>query len=284
MDELGLTEHVLPELHALHGVEQNRYHHLDVHGHTLEVLDEAIELERDPAPHVGDELAAARAGLPRRAAGRRADPRDALRFGALLHDAAKPQTRDGHREASSRSSATTDRARTIARDVLTRLRTSERLRAHVAALARHHLRLGFLVHEQPLDRRAVYSYLRRRAPVAVDVTLLSIADRLATRGRKADEAIAKHLDLARVLLGEALDVARRAAHEPLVRGDELAAALGIAPGPRLGELLAAIEEARFAGEVSTRAPRRSISRGPCSGPVDHGPLDCVPADRRQRDA
>jgi poly(A) polymerase/tRNA nucleotidyltransferase (CCA-adding enzyme) len=38
-----------------------------------------------------------------------------------------------------------------------------------------------------------------------------------------------------------------------VPGDELAAELGIRPGPRLGELLRAIEEDRYAGEISTRA-------------------------------
>ncbi|HEY6760705.1 MAG TPA: hypothetical protein VI318_14505, partial [Baekduia sp.] len=35
MDVLGLTPHVLPELSALRGVEQNHYHHLDVHDHTI---------------------------------------------------------------------------------------------------------------------------------------------------------------------------------------------------------------------------------------------------------
>ena len=44
--------------------------------------------------------------------------------------------------------------------MLTRLRASERLREHVAALTRNHLRLGFLVHEMPLGRRAIYRYLR----------------------------------------------------------------------------------------------------------------------------
>ena len=44
-----------------------------------------------------------------------------------------------------------------------------------------------------------------------------------------------------------------------MRGDELAAALGIEPGPRLGRLLAAIDEARFAGEVP---PRGDASRSP----------------------
>ena len=46
MDELGLTAVVLPELAALRGVEQNVFHHRDVHGHTLEVL-EAVALARD---------------------------------------------------------------------------------------------------------------------------------------------------------------------------------------------------------------------------------------------
>ncbi len=35
-------------------------------------------------------------------------------------------------------------------------------------------------------------------------------------------------------------------------GDELAAELGIRPGPELGELLRTLEEDRFAGEISTR--------------------------------
>ena len=50
MDELELVDAVLPELTALRGVEQNPYHHRDVHGHTLEVLQASIDLERDPAP------------------------------------------------------------------------------------------------------------------------------------------------------------------------------------------------------------------------------------------
>ncbi len=44
LDELGATAVVLPELEALQGVEQSRFHHLDVYGHTLEVLDRTIEL------------------------------------------------------------------------------------------------------------------------------------------------------------------------------------------------------------------------------------------------
>ena len=144
--------------------------------------------------------------------------------------------------------------------MLGRLRASERLRAHVAGLTRHHLRLGFLVHERPLSPRDVYGYLVRTGPVAADVTLLSVADRLATRGHKAQESIDKHLDLARELLPQALDWHAGGGPQPLVRGDELASELGIEPGPEVGRLLEGLREAQFAGEVTTREGALELAR------------------------
>ncbi|HWI74830.1 MAG TPA: HD domain-containing protein [Baekduia sp.] len=253
MDSLGLTPHVLPELSALEGVEQNRYHHLDVHDHTLEVLAETVALERDPAAVLGDEAlgAALRAHLAEPFSDG-IDRGAALRFGALLHDAAKPDTQAFHEDGTVLGfPGHADLGADMARAALTRLRASEKLRQHVALLARHHLGLGYLVHKAPLDRRTIHQYLTKTTPVEVDVSLLSIADRLATRGRKADQAIAKHLEVARVVLPEALAFAAWRAQPPLIRGDELARALGVKPGPGLGALLAAIDEARYAGEIAT---------------------------------
>ena len=177
----------------------------------------------------------------------------ALRFGALLHDVAKPVTRAvtdagrvtfmGHDREGAR----------VAREVLTRLRASERMRAHVAALARHHLRVGLP---------------RPRAPALAPAGLpLPGGDRPGGGGRDdpldaptgSPRAGARPRRRSpgtwswrRELLGEALE--RRAAGplSPLVRGDELATALGIPEGPTLGRLLAELEEARFAGEVGSR--------------------------------
>ena len=95
----------------------------------------------------------------------------------------------------------------------------------------------------------------------VEVTLLSCADRLATRGRNAEAAIEAHLELARELMAAALDVARR---RPAARrrcaGDELARELGIEPGPELGRLLGELEEAAFAGEASNREQAVELAR------------------------
>ena len=146
------------------------------------------------------------------------------------------------------------------RELCRRLRTSERLSRFLEGLTRTHLVLGFMVHERPLDRRAVYRYLTTTAPVEVEVTLLSCADRLATRGRNAEAAIAAHLELARELMDAAL--AWRADGPPAapLRGDELARELGIAPGPELGRLLRRLEEAAFTGEASDREQAVLLAR------------------------
>jgi poly(A) polymerase len=137
--------------------------------------------------------------------------------------------------------------------VLGRMRASTRLRDHVAALVRHHLRLGFLVHKrQPLARGTVFDYLHHCDPVEVDVTLLSVCDRLATRGSKAEEAIEAHLALARRMLDDALRWHTDGPPKPLLRGDELAHELSIGLGPRVGEILGALTRAQYTGEVSTR--------------------------------
>jgi poly(A) polymerase len=261
LSDLGASAVVLPELEALRGIEQSRFHHRDVYGHTLEVLDRAIELTSDQSEW-GSELRDCIGANSEPVLALLAEPLadeltrgEALRWGALLHDAAKPLTR-GVRPGDGRVTFIGHdvRGAELARTVLSRLRASERLRSHVAALVRHHLRLGFLVHEpQPLSRRTVFGYVDACDPVEVDVTLLSVADRVATRGDRAEEAIAAHLDVARGLLGDALSWRASGPPQPLLRGDELARELGIEPGPQLGELLAGLREAQYAGEVRSRA-------------------------------
>jgi poly(A) polymerase len=87
------------------------------------------------------------------------------------------------------------------------------------------------------------------------VTLLTVADRLSARGSgpfATEEAIEAHLSLAREMLAAALAWRREGPPPPLLRGDDLAAEVGISEGPELGELLAELEAAQYAGEVHTR--------------------------------
>ncbi|HEY7150395.1 MAG TPA: HD domain-containing protein [Solirubrobacterales bacterium] len=260
LDELGATRHVLPELEALRGVEQNPYHHLDVRDHTIEVLARLAALEADLEELLGDDAGEVRRLLAEPLADELTRG-GALRFAALFHDLGKPETRSegeggrilfiGHDRAGAR----------IVRELCRRLRASRRLADYLANLTLNHLRLGFLVHERPLSRRHVYDYLRATDPDSVDVTLLTVADRLATQGeRTKQEAIDAHLDLAREMVGEALAWRRDGPPRAPIRGDDLASELGIHPGPELGRLLEEIEAAVFAGEVSGRDDAVALAR------------------------
>jgi poly(A) polymerase len=144
--------------------------------------------------------------------------------------------------------------------VCRRLRTSERLREFLGKITRHHLMLGFMVHEMPLTRAAAYRYLTTTDPVEIEVTLLTCADRLATRGKNAEKAIALHLELARELMGHALDWRASGPPRAPVKGDELARELGIPRGPEIGRLLRRLEEARFTGEAESREQAIALAR------------------------
>jgi tRNA nucleotidyltransferase/poly(A) polymerase len=272
-DRLGLTDAVLPELANLRGVEQSHFHHLDVHGHTLEVLRQQIGLETD-LDRVFGPLAPRLRGVLEEPLSDELTRMQALRFAALVHDMAKPATRrelpDGRISFLGHDQVGEDLVVGLCR----RLRTSERLASFLGGVTRHHLVLGFLVHQRPLDRRAVYHYLRTCEPVEVEVTVFSCADRRATRGRNADAAIAAHLGLAREIMEPALAWRSDGAPKLPLRGDELARELDIERGPELGRLLEAIREAVFAGEVQdrdqavgyARALRNDYLRG-ASGPA-----------------
>jgi poly(A) polymerase len=262
LSSLGATTVVLPEVEAMRGVGQSRFHHLDVHDHTMEVLAQVIAIQADPGELFDDEQREALLVLLDEPLADGLTRGGALRWGALLHDAAKPATR-AVRPWDRRVTfiGHDSRGVQLASSILGRLRASGALKTHVGGLVRHHLRLGFLVHEpQPLSARAVFGYMRACEPVEVDVTLLSVADRLATRGDRAQESIDLHIALARQVLSDALAWRRDGMPTPLVRGDELAHEIGVEPGPRLGEMLEALAEAQYAGELQTREQALAYAR------------------------
>jgi putative nucleotidyltransferase with HDIG domain len=254
LDELGLTAVVLPELEDLRDVEQGPNHHLDVHGHTLAVLEHTLEIEADLERFAGERAGEVAALLAEPLADE-VSRGTALRFGALLHDIGKPATRSEQGGFVGFRGHDREGAEIIA-GICSRLRASRRLTQHLKGLALHHLRLGFLIPEAPLPPRRVHEYLRATEPVTVDVTLLTVADRLSARGAgplARPEMVAAHLDLAREMVAAGLDWRRDGPPTPLLRGDELAAELGIPEGPELGAALAELEAAQYAGEVSDRA-------------------------------
>ena len=237
---LGALAVVLPELDGVRDVSQNAYHHRDVFEHTLEALDHV----RGVVAQLGGARFLATpddVGLPG------ADPVAPVAWTILLHDIGKPvvrRTEDGrvmfwHHDEVGRAMALV---------VADRLRMSRRFTHFLGLLVRQHLRLGFLVREQPLSRRALARYRRDVSPYVFESVVVSLCDRLATRGEKTSmTSIARHYRLARDVWSEV----SKAPVPRLLSGDDVVGLLGIAPGPAVGQALEALEEEVEAGEVAT---------------------------------
>jgi putative nucleotidyltransferase with HDIG domain len=275
LDEVRVLGALEPELERARGVEQSPYHHQDVLGHVMEVVEHTARLTADPepvfrehAPRMLDRL-----GEPL------ADDLDrgqALLLAALLHDIAKPATMALTAEGRVTFMGHDRLGAEMSEAWCVRYRTSRRLRAFVANLVREHLVLGFMVHRQPLSLRQIDRALRRIAPEQVEQAVLSCADRLATRGPRTSEAsIRRHLVLVREMVGWHFTLVDRGPVRPAATGDAIARAVGREPGPWLADLLDLLREERLLGRINTESEAIRFAEtwlsGAGMGGIDHDP-------------
>ena len=235
----GALAVVLPEVDRLRGVEQNPYHHLDVFEHTLEALTYVTGVV---AQLGGRRFLAApdEAGMPG------VEPLVPVSWAVLLHDIGKPVVRVVDERGRVIFWRHDETGRQMAAEIGTRFNFSNRFLDYVGTLIRQHLRLGFLVREQPLTRRALARYRRDVSPWVFESVVVSLCDRLATRGEKTSlTSIARHYRLARSVW----TAVSKSPAPQLLSGDDVMNLLGIEPGPAVGQALDALEEEIEAGEV-----------------------------------
>jgi putative nucleotidyltransferase with HDIG domain len=289
LDHAGLLTRIVPELEPARDVDQPTVHFLPVLAHSLETvaavdwLFSQLSVVRSPlsvAPH--DEPAATDNRLSTTDSQRtlpvavQSHPwlrytsvymeelrahfqeifstgrsRAALfRLAALLHDIAKPQTKQLKPGGVSFHEHQTIGAQ-VAVTVARQLRLTEEETSYIGRVVREHMRPGQLAVLDEVTLRAVRRFFDATADAGPDVLLHSLADHLATRGPHLDVAAwraqAAWTDaLLDVIWGEQIEPPR-----PLLNGDELMRALGIGPGPLVGRLLAAIGEAQAGGDITT---------------------------------
>jgi poly(A) polymerase len=197
----------------------------------------------------------------------------ALRWATLLHDVGKPPTRE---PGSVGPDGLVLRDRFTGHDLVGADLAGaalERLRRPRARIARVHALVAAHMRPLPGDDRGARRFVHRLRPLLPDLLRLMLADREAARGRGASAGArrAYRERVGRVLA--VLDAAPPPA--PLVDGRDVMAALGLAPGPEVGAVLAAVAEAQALGEVADReaalgyAERFARARGWAQGaPTD----------------
>lgn len=265
LDGLGLLERIVPEVTAGRGVEQPKEHHWDVFEHNIEtvaaldfMLAEAGPAEARAAPF-RRALWEALDFLPELRDYLSAEPSEGrsravlIKLAGLLHDVAKPETRAPDGTGRIRFFGHAERGAETSTRIMRRLRFSRRETEFVALMVEEHLRPGQLSQEGPPSRRALFRFFRDTGDAAEGILLLSLADALAARGPSMElERWRGHVSYIAHVLARRHEEETIARPARLLTGDGIMSALGIGPGPEVGRLLDALEEAQGAGEVSTR--------------------------------
>ena len=250
--DTGVADVFLPELAALRLEVDEHHRHKDVYDHSLTVLEQAIALEGStPASRAG--LVASGGASAASASGKGEGegkgggegsgegaaypvvtrPDLVLRLAALLHDIGKPATRRFEPGGSvSFHHHELVGARMVAKR-LRELRFDKDTVKAVARLVELHLRFHGYGDGQWTDS-AVRRYVTDAGPLLERLHLLTRSDCTTRNARKAAR-------LARTYDALELRIARLAAEEelaavrPELDGHEIAAVLGITPGPVLGQ-------------------------------------------------
>lgn len=273
LDDLGLLELLLPEVTAGRGVTQPKEHYWDVFDHALETVAALDFMLGDDEPAdrrqagLWRDLWQGLAWVPGLRAHLAEQPVEGrsravlLKLAGLLHDVGKPETRAPDRDGRIRFFGHSRLGAEMAERALRRLRFAAREVRLVATMVAEHLRPGQLGNQGPPTRRALYRFFRDTGEAAVSVLLLTLADHAAARGpRLRSDGWRNHVAYVGYLLARRYAEQEAVAPRRLLSGHDIMAALGIGPGPEVGRLLSALEEAQAAGEVADRESALALAR------------------------
>ncbi|MBI3321887.1 MAG: HD domain-containing protein [Candidatus Omnitrophica bacterium] len=261
LNELGALDVLFPELVPGRGLDQGNFHHLDVLGHQLEAVAQADRFLTDWR-EFSDALRAPLAAYCAEQLVERRSRKGLIKLSGLLHDVGKPARRTvepdgeiwflGHEQIGAE----------LATGIVERLRLSNREARTVCQLILHHLRPGFLSREPQLTRRAIYRFFKDLGDDGPGCLLTWWADRMATRGPKSrldqvDQQRARLEELLHAYFFQAEEVVKP---PRLMDGTRLMETFRLQPGPLIGDLLAAIEEAQAEGRIRTAEEALRLAR------------------------
>jgi len=252
MDRLGVFEAIFPIVKEMKGVEQGPYHHLDVWKHSLETLKELEIFLKQLYTHdsLGEKI---KNYLEEKITGTR-KRLFVVKLGALFHDLGKPRAKEITPEGKIRFIGHEKIGANLVIQIVERLKLSSREKNILTKLVQLHLRPGYLVDTKDISPRAKLRFFRAGEEESVSIILISLADKFATRGplttvNDRNEFKEYLLHLLKVYFYEK-DLVKP---PRLLDGNEVMKILNIPPGPIVGKILKALEEAQVEKKVINKS-------------------------------
>jgi len=220
LQKTGILKRIFPEIDVMYGMEQtSEWHHKDIFDHTLQVVDNAAKLS--------DKME--------------------LRFAALVHDIAKPNTRriDKHKGYTfhGHDAIGEKMIGTIAR----RMKLSNFLKNYLKKLTLLHLRPIALVKDIVTDS-AVRRLMILAGDELEDLMILCRADITTKNPIKINQYL-KNFEKVEQKMNNVIERDAMKAFQSPVRGKEIMSICKISEGHKVGIIKSAIEEAILNGKI-----------------------------------
>jgi tRNA nucleotidyltransferase/poly(A) polymerase len=272
LDQLGILDRLFPELTPLRGLEQSKPHLYDVFEHTLRVVDGLAQLyDALVEPYLEEKGSSLLMGMAVNQLGRFrisfaehfATPlcpgrsrRSLLFFGALFHDAAKPEKAMIDAQGNNHFYGHDGAGAVMIEKIGQRFALSTPEISCLTTLVKQHMRVHHLAKAaSEVSRRSIYHYFRDSGDAGVDICLLSLADVIGREGVTINQANwERELTICRRLLTAWFEEKSSVVDPPrLINGNDLMGRFALQPGPLVGELLETIREAQAAGQIETQS-------------------------------
>jgi putative nucleotidyltransferase with HDIG domain len=220
LKETGILKIIFPELEQLSGVDQRQdYHHKDVFEHTLQVVDNS-------------------AG---------ATDKFELRWTALLHDIAKPQTKRFVEGIGWTFHGHEDLGAVMVEEISRRMKLPLSTMKYAQKLVRLHLRPMQLVDNSVTD--SAYRRLMVEAGDLIDDLLVLCRADITSKNPQKVRQYLKNFDKVEKRISEVEEKDKLREFKPALSGDDIMKLLKIPPGPVIGKIKKAIADAILDGEI-----------------------------------
>jgi putative nucleotidyltransferase with HDIG domain len=255
MDELGMLEIIFPAIIPMKGCDQNGFHHKDVWGHSLLVMQHAEHIINNLDDYFGEKSEDISYNLAQ------ADRLPLLKLAALMHDIGKPGTKETD-PGTGRISFHNHAAKGAAMiEVLARAMKMSRENINfLARLTAEHLNILTLAsgRARPLTQ---LRWFRKMHDDSIPAIILSMADIMSILGPDAGEEYRQnHINWSKKnIIDYCENIKTQIEKKPLITGSDLIA-LGMEPGPGIGKVLRQVRDAQDTAEVTTRQAALDLAR------------------------